>query len=51
LSGFRVVFWEHLGLASFSPLHPNPCSMDLTQTCVYGSTSLDRPLLDTPSLP
>jgi hypothetical protein len=32
LRGFRVAFWEHLGLGSFQPLHPDPRSVDLTQT-------------------
>jgi hypothetical protein len=32
LWGFRVAFWEHLGSGSFQPLHPDPWSVDLTQT-------------------
>jgi hypothetical protein len=32
LRGFRVAFWEHLGSGSFQPLHPDPRSVDLTQT-------------------
>jgi hypothetical protein len=33
LRGFQVAFWEHLGSGSFQPLHPDPRSVDLTQTC------------------
>ncbi|KAF8207720.1 hypothetical protein K438DRAFT_1755143 [Mycena galopus ATCC 62051] len=33
LHNFRVEFWEHLGSGSFHPLHPDPCTVDLMETC------------------
>jgi hypothetical protein len=35
LRRFRVLFWEHLGQGSYSPLLPDPQWSDLMQARVY----------------
>ncbi|KAJ7364955.1 hypothetical protein DFH08DRAFT_799263 [Mycena albidolilacea] len=35
LHRFRVLLWEHLGRGSYSPMHPDPWWLDLTQTRAY----------------
>jgi hypothetical protein len=48
LRGFRIWLWEHLGEGSYTPMHPDPQWLDLSQTHTYSFHFPRRFLLTAP---